>query len=112
EPIVQRHRRVGGADHAGDTKSAGHGDGDVAAAKDVGARSHGAHSGRIMTPGPLTRLTAKISATKMPSAKAMAMERARRRRCCSAVSTIPGSVGRWSMTRLMPIRARVECQHA
>ena len=33
------------------------------------ARSSGAHNGRIRTPGPLTRVTAKISSTNTPSAE-------------------------------------------
>src|SRR5262249_37527388 len=95
EPVVQRHGGIGRTDHERHGEPTARGDDHVAAVElRGGAGGHRSlYSGRTRTPRPLTRVTAYTSATNRPSASAMAIERPRRRRCCSGVSTMPGSVG-------------------
>ena len=47
------------------------------------------YMGRTSTAGPLTKVTAKNSTTRTPSASAMAIERWRRLFFCASVRTIP-----------------------
>ena len=63
EPVVERHRRVGRADHPGDQRAATGGDHDVAPQRLLFAMGlvrslRFAHIGRTRTPGPFTSVMA------------------------------------------------------
>src|SRR6266702_2101058 len=89
EPVVERHGRVGCADHQRDHAAADRGDQRVAPQTTAHHYCrlwghvlrygrlliHLSHIGRTSTAGPLTMVTAKNSTTRTPSASAIAIER-------------------------------------
>src|ERR1700733_13495653 len=115
EPVIERHRGIGCTDHQYHHETADRRHGGIttetaaryglAAQYRLAARGrllacgrlllicrlvfHLVHIGRTSTAGPLTRVTAKNSTTRTPSASAMAIERCRRLFFCASVRTIP-----------------------
>src|SRR5262249_41078882 len=91
EPVVERDRRIGCADHQCDHAAADRRNHHIAPQAAAFGRAldrlgghvvrygrlviHVSYIGRTRTAGPLTIVTAKNSTTSTPSAKAMAMER-------------------------------------